>query len=58
MKVTKYSGEVVNFEKNKLLKSLIKSGASLVDVNLVLESIEKELYDGIPTKRIYKLAFQ
>lgn len=58
MKVTKFSGEVVNFEKNKLQKSLIKSGASLVDVNLVLESIEKELYDGIPTKKIYKLAFQ
>lgn len=58
MKVTKYSGEVVLFEKDKLKKSLLKSGASEIDVNRVLETIEKELYDGIPTKKIYKLAFQ
>jgi len=51
MKVTKYSGEVVLFEKDKLKKSLLKSGASEIDVNGVLETIEKELYDGIPTKK-------
>ncbi|WP_339839761.1 restriction endonuclease [uncultured Flavobacterium sp.] len=58
MKVTKYSGEVVTFEKDKLKKSLFKSGASEADVNRVLETIEKQLYDGIPTKKIYKMAFQ
>ncbi|CAM3678991.1 restriction endonuclease [Flavobacterium gelidilacus] len=58
MKVTKYSGEVVTFEKDKLKKSLFKSGACEADVNRVLETIEKQLYDGIPTKKIYKMAFQ
>lgn len=58
MKVTKFSGEVVVFEKEKLKKSLLKSGASEADVFRVLDTIEKELYDGIPTKKIYKMAFQ
>lgn len=58
MKVTKYSGEVVTFEKDKLKKSLFKSGACEADVNRVLETIEKQLYEGIPTKKIYKMAFQ
>lgn len=58
MKVTKYSGEVVTFEKDKLKKSLFKSGACEADVYRVLETIEKQLYDGIPTKKIYKMAFQ
>lgn len=58
MKVTKFSGEVVAFDKDKLKKSLLKSGATEVDVFHVLDAIEKELFDGIPTKKIYKMAFQ
>ncbi|WP_338376339.1 restriction endonuclease [uncultured Flavobacterium sp.] len=58
MKVTKFSGEVVIFDKDKLKKSLFKSGANEEDVFRVLNTIEKELYDGIPTKKIYKMAFQ
>lgn len=58
MKVTKFSGEVVVFDKEKLKKSLLKSGAGLETVNHVLATIESELYEGIPTKKIYKLAFQ
>lgn len=58
MRVTKYSGDIVLFDKSKLKKSLFKSGANEVDVDRVLETIEKELYDGIPTKKIYKMAFQ
>lgn len=58
MKVTKFSGEVVTFDKEKLKKSLLKSGANENDVIQVLYKIEEELYDGIPTKKIYKLAFQ
>ena len=41
-----------------LKKSLLKSGANENEVNEVLYKIEGELYDGIPTKKIYKLAFQ
>jgi hypothetical protein len=58
MKVAKYSGEQVEFERDKLRKSLFKSGANEIVVNQILQSIENELYEGMPTKRIYKLAFQ
>jgi len=58
MKVTKFSGEIVNFDKDKLIHSLRKSGASEEAVIQVIHEIERELYEGIPTKKIYKFAFQ
>jgi hypothetical protein len=58
MKVTKFSGEVVVFDEEKLKKSLLKSGASQEAVSQVIAAIEGELYEGIPTKKIYKLAFK
>jgi hypothetical protein len=58
MKVTKFSGEIVNFDKDKLIHSLRKSGADEAAVFQVIHEIERELYEGIPTKKIYKLAFQ
>ncbi|RAR47858.1 ATP cone domain-containing protein [Flavobacterium lacus] len=58
MKVTKFSGEIVSFDKTKLQRSLQKSGADDNVVLQVLHEIERELYEGIPTKKIYKLAFQ
>lgn len=58
MKVAKYSGELVEFEKDKLVKSLLKSGADEVVVAQILNNVERELYDGIPTKKLYKLAYQ
>lgn len=58
MKVTKYSGEIVTFDKTKLRNSLLKAGASEKVADAVLQAIEKELYEGIPTKKIYRLAFK
>ncbi len=58
MKVTKFSGEIVLFDKEKLRDSLRKSGADERAVSEVIKVIEQELYEGIPTKKIYKLAFQ
>ena len=57
MKVVKHSGNIVDFNPSKLKQSLLKSGASAVMVSEVLNTIEKEIYDGIPTKQIYKMAF-
>ena len=57
MKIVKHSGDIVDFNPNKLKLSLLKSGASNAMVNDVLQTIEKEIYDGIPTKQIYKMAF-
>ena len=57
MKVIKYSGDVVEFNSEKLKKSLIKSGANQHIVDTILKSIQNQIYEGISTKKIYKLAF-
>jgi len=57
MKIVKHSGVIVNFNENKLKQSLLKSGATLSTVDEVLQIIENEIYEGISTKQIYKMAF-
>lgn len=57
MKITKRSGEQVNYIARKLRKSLMRSGASGKVVKEIMKKIEKILYPGIPTKEIYKKAF-
>jgi hypothetical protein len=57
MKIIKHSGDIVDFDESKLKRSLLKSGANENIVDTVIQTIEKEIYDGISTKRIYKLAF-
>lgn len=57
MKIVKHSGDIVDFNSEKLKSSLLKSGANSDVVNDILKSIRKELYEGIPTKKIYKMAF-
>ncbi|MDI9257844.1 MULTISPECIES: restriction endonuclease [Flavobacterium] len=57
MKVVKHSGSIVDFNRDKLKASLLKSGASIQVVEDVLAAIDKEIYEGISTKKIYKLAF-
>ena len=55
--VTKNSGEQAEFSRNKLRRSLEKSGASKQDIQYIISEIEKMLYPGITTKEIYKKAF-
>jgi hypothetical protein len=57
MKIIKHSGDIVDYDPGKLRKSLLKSGADKAVVASILKTIEKEIFDGIPTKRIYKLAY-
>ncbi|NHM07526.1 hypothetical protein G4D82_09865 [Flavobacterium sp. CYK-4] len=56
MKVVKHSGISADFDKDKLLVSLRRSGANPEAVSRVLHLIENQLYDGISTKEIYKMA--
>jgi hypothetical protein len=57
MKIIKHSGDIVNFDPEKLRKSLMKSGVDdLVDED-ILHKISSEIYEGISTKKIYKRAF-
>ncbi len=57
MKIVKHSGVVVEFNRDKLKSSLLKSGASLPVVDSILQAIDNQIYEGITTKKIYKLAF-
>jgi hypothetical protein len=58
MKVRKYSGELVDFDLQRLKASLTKSGASNETVELVWEKMNKTIFDGMSTKQLYRLAFQ
>jgi hypothetical protein len=57
MKIIKHSGHIVPFDKEKLKRSLLKSGASADLVKESLREIENQIHQGITTKEIYKLAF-
>ena len=57
-KVLKHSGEEEIFEAEKLVSSLEKSGANSREVQDVISNLKPLLYDGMPTKVIYKLAFK
>lgn len=57
VKVTKASGEIVEFSEEKLKLSLSRSGASPELIQNILDKLEPQLYDGIPTKEIYKKAY-
>lgn len=57
MKIIKHSGDIVEYNPDKLKKSLLKSGANKDVVESILQAIQKEVYEGISTKHIYKMAF-
>ena len=57
IQVTKKSGDLAPFSREKLRLSLIKSGASKKNIQHIISEIEKILYQGISTKEIYKKAF-
>ncbi|WP_090974989.1 restriction endonuclease [Parapedobacter composti] len=58
MQVRKYSGELVEFDLNRLKASLFKSGASADVVDAVWEAMEPMVYDGISTGDLYRRAFR
>ena len=57
MKIVKHSGSVVEFNRDKLKSSLLKSGASKSVIDEILQTVDNQIYEGITTKKIYKLAF-
>ena len=56
--VVKASGEKVTFDEAKLVQSLERAGAGEAIINEVIDGIEAQLYDGIPTKKIYRQAYK
>ena len=55
--VTKASGIKVPFSEEKLRESLRRSGAADEVIDSITAEVKKFLYDGMHTKKIYKLAF-
>lgn len=56
--VIKLSGELVPFDSHKLRQSLQEAGASDQITDRIVSKIRSELYDGMPTKEIYRKAHQ
>ncbi len=57
MKVVKHSGDVVNFDRRKLQSSLEASGADPARVEEILHLVDQQLFEGISTRKIYRIAF-
>jgi hypothetical protein len=55
--IVKASGEKVPFSAAKLKKSLLHSGAPAELVNTIVQKVTDEVYEGMPTRKIYKRAF-
>ena len=55
--ITKASGERVLFSKQKLHDSLERSGANEAIINEVINEVEPQLFEGIDTKKIFRMAF-
>ena len=58
MEITKANGEKSIFDAQKLLNSLIRSGAQTQEAENIVTLIIQELYPGISTKKIYQKAFK
>lgn len=56
--VTKSDGRIVSFDPNKIIRVLRKVGAEEQAISFILQQTYKILYEGIPTKKIYKSVFE
>lgn len=57
-KVRKQSGEIIDFDVEKLRRSLSNSGASIDEIEEILEHLQPHLCDITSSKTIYQLAFK
>lgn len=55
--VTKENGEKAIFSPDKLKQALASAGAGAVEQEKILRLVIPKLYDGIPTRKIYRMAF-
>ncbi len=57
IKVRKNTGELVDFNVNKLRNALQRSGAGSEEVDSVIEQVLGSIHDGITTHKIYQIAY-
>ncbi|MGB5263017.1 MAG: ATP cone domain-containing protein [Lutimonas sp.] len=58
VKIRKYSGELVEFDMEKLKRSLRKSKVSESVIEDIATKIENSLFEGMTTKQIYSAAYK
>lgn len=58
VQITKASGERSHYDRDKLIQSLHRSGASDSSIETVVNDVESGLVDGMSTHKIYRRAFQ
>ena len=58
VRITKASGEKVPFSEEKLRHSLERSGATESQIDFVVDEVNDLLYEGIPTGKIYRKAYE
>jgi hypothetical protein len=58
MKIRKHSGELVEFDIDKLRASLTRSGASDAQADVAISSIKSQLHGEMTTRLLYQLAFK
>ena len=57
IKVKKFSGDLVDFDESKLIRSLKAAKADEDLAEKIVNEVNLKLYDGISTKKIYQMAF-
>jgi len=58
IKIRKYSGDLVDFDLDKLISSLKRTQAGNDLIQKIVSDVQSRLYDGISTKEIYQMAFK
>lgn len=58
MKIITASGERSNFSKEKVIRSLRRSGAKEHVIHDIVQTLQKELHEDMTTKEIYKQAYK
>lgn len=58
MLITKADGSTEEFKENKLRRSLKRAGAHTSEAEEIIQQVNKELYELMPTQAIYARAFE
>lgn len=56
--IEKSSGDLAHFSEQKLIQSLLNSGATEEHAHLVLSEVKKHLANGYSSRKIFRLAFK
>jgi Holliday junction resolvase-like predicted endonuclease len=56
--VTKWDGRREQFDREKIVKTIVRSGASIKTAEKIIDELEPNIYDGIPTKKIMDMVFK